>query len=46
MGDIIFSLVMIALLGVAILKLVPKMTDDLAMILYDDEDEYEWDEDN
>lgn len=46
MGDIIFSLVMIALLGVAILKLVPKMADDLVMILYDDEDEYEWDEDN
>ena len=46
MGDIIFSLVMIALLGVAILKLVPKMADDLAMFLYDDEDEYEWDEDN
>lgn len=46
MGDIIFSLVMIALLGIAIYKLVPKIANDLAMILYDDEDEYEWDEDN
>ena len=46
MGDIFFSLVMIAFLGIAIYKLVPKIANDLEMILEDDEDEYEWDEDN